>query len=186
MNKILKAAIRHYAYWRMGEDIAVLAAGIGLGAGLMYLCDPDRGRARRSRMIGEATGLLHHGEITIAKHGKDLANRMRGLAARAAAEVVPEGAVEDDILIERVRSRMGHLSPHPHEVEVQVRRGVVTLKSKLARADRRRILEEIRSVPGVKRVKGHFWLPQVVNPGVLIGFAAGVAAKARFPELQTK
>lgn len=194
MNKILRTIARQYAYRRIRRHAGALAAGIGLGAGLgmglgaglMYLCDPDRGRSRRSRLIGETSGLLHRSEDRMAKYGNDAVNRMRGLAAKAAAEAGAAEPVDDEILVERVKSRMGHLLAHPHEVEVQVHGGVVTLTGKLERADQRRVRNEVRAIPGVKRVNGHPGARAVFSPGFLIGYAAGLAGKAGSPVAQSK
>lgn len=84
-QRIFKAAIRRYVYWRLAEDLTVLAVGIGIGGGLMYLCDPDRGLKRRRRLTGEATKMLQRSETTIAKHGKEAASRVREMVAKAAA-----------------------------------------------------------------------------------------------------
>jgi hypothetical protein len=89
MNKIrkmiLKNTIRRYRYRRLVEDLAVLAVGLGVGSGLMYLCDPDRGLKRRKRLSGEASRMLQRSETTIAKHGKEVASRVRDMVAKAAA-----------------------------------------------------------------------------------------------------
>jgi len=89
MNKIrkiiFKNAIRRQMYQRLAEDLTLLAVGLGVGGGLMYLCDPDRGLKRRRRLTGEATRMLHRSETTIAKHGKEVASRVRDAVARAAA-----------------------------------------------------------------------------------------------------
>ena len=40
MKQNTSAMVKNCAYRRMGEDILALTAGLGLGAGMMYLCDP--------------------------------------------------------------------------------------------------------------------------------------------------
>jgi len=49
----------------------------------MYLCDPNRGRARRSRLAGEFRGFIRRDENRMAKRAKDVLNRVGGLAAEA-------------------------------------------------------------------------------------------------------
>jgi len=75
------------SFRRVAEDIAALAAGLGAGAGLMYLCDPDRGRARRNR-VARASGLRRE-EPTLAKRGMVLLGRARGVVSEAASGIVP-------------------------------------------------------------------------------------------------
>jgi len=55
------------AHHRITEDILVLTAGPGTGAGLMYLCDPKRGRLRRGRPIAELSRFIRRDENRMAK-----------------------------------------------------------------------------------------------------------------------
>ncbi len=165
------------AYKRIAEDILVLTAGLGAGAGLMYLCDPNRGRARRSRLAGELHGFIRRDESRVAKRAKDLLHRVGGLAAEAVSALTEEGeSVADQVLVERVNSRMGHAVAHPHEVKVQARDGVVTLEGKLTHSERRRLRQEVKAIPGVKRVNDCLTgRPGSFAPGLLVGLAAGLA-----------
>ena len=140
-------------YKRIAEDILVLTAGLGTGAGLMYLCDPKRGRARRGRLIAEFSGLIRRDEGRMKKRAKDLLNRVGGLAAEAVSALTEEEPVADEVLIERVRGRMGHVLVHPHAVEIHAKDGVVTLagaveqKSLASRAVN--IAKKVKGVKGV-------------------------------------
>jgi len=163
-------------YKHIAEDILVLTAGLGTGAGLMYLCDPNRGRARRSRLAGELSGLIRRDESKVAKHAKDLLHRVGGLAAEAVSAIAAEvESVADDVLVERVHSRLGHVIPHPHEVSVYAKDGLVTLEGKLTRLERRRVREEVKTIPGVKGVNDCLTTRSSFAPGLLIGLAAGLA-----------
>ncbi|MGA2711781.1 MAG: BON domain-containing protein [Bryobacteraceae bacterium] len=162
-------------YRRVGEDILALTAGLGAGAGLMYLCDPHRGRARRNRLVAQATGLFHRDENKLEKRAKYLLNRVEGFVAEAASALAPEEEITDEVLAERVRSRMGHVLSHPQEIQVHARHGVVTLEGKLIHAERRRLKEEVRAMPGVKRVNDRLESRSVFAPGLLMGLAAGLA-----------
>ncbi len=174
-NETVKAEARNGAqFQRVAEDVLALAAGLGAGAGLMYLYDPDRGRSRRKRLVSEATGLLNRGEKLVEKQGIDLLNRARGLVHETTTAFLKE-EIPDDVLAERVRSRMGHVLAHPHEVQVKAEGGVITLEGNLSRADRARLTEEVEAIPGVKRVKDHLAPRTVATPGMLMGLAAGLA-----------
>jgi hypothetical protein len=162
-------------YRRVAEDVLALTAGLGAGAGLMYLCDPHRGRARRKQLAARASGLLHRDENKLEKHAKDLLHRVEGFVAEAASALAPEEKITDEVLVERVRSRMGHVLPHPHEIQVHAHHGVVTLEGKLIHAERRRLKEEVRAIPGVKRVNDRLTPRSVFAPGLLVGLAAGLA-----------
>lgn len=169
------------AFRRVAEDVLALTAGLGAGAGLMYLYDPRRGRARRRRIIERTTGLLHRDESRIEKTGKDLLNRMRGVLADTATALSSEAHVPDETLVERVRSKIGHILENPHEVQVSARSGVVTIEGKLGHAQRRQLREEISAIPGVKRIEGHLAHRLAFNPALLAGLAAGLALLKKTP-----
>lgn len=141
----------------------------------MYLFDPNRGRSRRRRLIGEASGLLHRSGNRLEKHGKDLLSRIQGFGVRVAEEMAPQEPPSDEVLLERISSRMGHIVSNPHEVEVRVEKGTVTLEGKLTHPERRRLREEVRAMPGVKRLNAHLGSRPVLSPALLIGLGAGLA-----------
>ncbi len=58
-----------------------LLAGLGLGAGLMYLLDPQMGRRRRALVRDKAARLAHEAQDAAQVVGKDFGNRARGLAS---------------------------------------------------------------------------------------------------------
>lgn len=63
----------------MNKGFSTLA-GIGLGAGLMYLWDPDCGPRRRAAIRDEASHVLDKMDDVIEEAGQDLRNRVRGFA----------------------------------------------------------------------------------------------------------
>jgi hypothetical protein len=82
----LKNLVRHDGFWRrLGESTLALTAGAGVGAGLMYLCDPNRGHSRRRGLMGEASELLHRDAKKLEKGGKHLFRRLRGVVTEAEA-----------------------------------------------------------------------------------------------------
>jgi hypothetical protein len=163
------------AAWRVAGGVLAATAGLGAGAALMYLWDPERGRTRRHRLAEETSGLLRRNEITLEKRGKDLLNRVRGVAAEAAHALSREEPVSDEVLGERVRSRMGHVIPHPHEIQARAKDGVVTLEGKLSHAESRRLKDALRTVRGLKRIDDRLTTGFALTPGVLVGLAAGLA-----------
>src|ERR1035437_7438800 len=160
---------------RVAEDTLALMAGLGAGAGLMYLCDPGQGRARRGRLAAQASRMVRRDENKLERHAKDLLHRVQGFAAETASAIMPDEPVTDDVLADRVRSGIGHLVLHQQGIEVHARDGVVTLEGKLTHAERRRLEKEVKAIPGVKRVDNRLaspWSPFV--PGLVVGLAAGL------------
>src|SRR5437763_1294527 len=104
-----------------------LLAGAGLGAGLMYFLDPDRGRSRRAWMRDKAVHAAHEAQDAACVVGRDLRQRSQGLMAEAQSRL-REDHVSDDVLVERVRSQMGRVVSHPRAIEVMAHNGRVTLR----------------------------------------------------------
>jgi hypothetical protein len=171
---------------QMTEDILALTAGLGAGAGLMYLCDPDRGRRRRNRLMGGATGLLHRDTgswMDRGKHlagkalaNKDLLKQVAGLAGGVAAAIRPKERITDEMLTTRVRSAINRIVKDSSAIRVQVKDAAVTLEGKLERAYHRQLKDAVRAVPGVKNIVNRITAPKSSSPALwLIMLAAGFA-----------
>ena len=114
----------------------------------MYLADPGSGARRRGLIRGGFTHtrrkLLQFMDATV----RDTRNRAVGLGARTRS-LFGSRDVSDDILVERVRSRMGRYVSHPRAVEVTANDGVVTLRGPILQVELRDLLKAVRSVRGV-------------------------------------
>lgn len=132
---------------------AALAAGAALGAAVMYLADPDRGRTRRSRLEERAAKAARRSGRAIASRAEDLLNRAEGVIAQARAALGCDAHVDDAVLADRVRSRIGHVTEHAHEIQTEAKNGLVTLRGSVSRAEEHRVVAEIRAVAGVERVR---------------------------------
>jgi len=60
---------------------AAMLAGAGIGAGAMYLLDPELGRRRRAIARDKAISLAHETQHTAEVVAKDTQNRFQGLAS---------------------------------------------------------------------------------------------------------
>src|SRR5438874_12205809 len=63
------------------DDALCFFAGMGLGAGLMYVFDPQMGRRRRALARDKAVRLAHEAQDTAEVVRRDMTNRARGLAS---------------------------------------------------------------------------------------------------------
>jgi uncharacterized membrane protein len=119
----------------------------------MYLLDPERGRRRRAVAVAKAAHALRAGGSSLGRASRDLAHRGRGLAFEAGARLPLRSApVEDQVLENRVRSKMGRFVSHPSAIEVLAEDGEVTLAGEILESEVARLLAAVRSVRGVRKV----------------------------------
>jgi uncharacterized membrane protein len=150
---------------------AVLALGAaGLGAGLMYLLDPESGRRRRARLRDRSRAAAHRGQASLATAGRDLRNRLLGLAAETRARMTPE-TVADETLTERVRSHLGRCVRNARSVSVTARQGRVGLRGPIRAAEVEPALACVAGVPGVRGVENQLEVCQ--DPGGVPGLQDG-------------
>lgn len=164
----------------VAEGLLVLSVGICAGAGLLYLCAPRRGRVRRRWLARRVEHMFRRNEDGIVKQGKDLFNRVAGLATDAVCAGQNDSEVTDEALAECVRTRLADLVSRPGEVVVEANGGVITLKGTLTLAETHLLRSEVQKIPGVKglldvpvRSKLSF------APAIVFGLAAGLAALGR-------
>ena len=140
----------------MGKRISAgfLIAGVGVGAGCMYLMDPDRGKSRRALLRDKTTSAYRDVQTSVQRAQADLANRAHGLLARAQSAVQHE-PVEEDQLIARVRARLGHLVSHPHAIDVIAREGAITLSGAVLENEAPALVSGVGSIHGVSSVCDH-------------------------------
>lgn len=135
---------------RIERDLFFLG-GLAVGARLMYMLDPDRGRRRRALARDRASWLLHQAQHTLDRSVRDLANRVKGVAAEVISDLVPED-VDDVVLVDRVRARLGRAVSHPGAIHVYARDGVITLEGAVLQEEVQELILAVRSVRGVKAV----------------------------------
>jgi hypothetical protein len=127
----------------------IALATLGLGAGIMFLADPQEGRRRRARLRDGAVHAGHRVQSTARMTAHDVANRVTGLKARAISVVDGPDAADDEVVAERVRARLGRLVAHPHAVRVKVADGRVSLGGPVFEAEVQQLFEGVRRVRGV-------------------------------------
>ncbi|MGH8179887.1 MAG: SRPBCC family protein [Steroidobacteraceae bacterium] len=134
-----------------------MAARLFLGAAAagalsMYLLDPDHGRRRRAVMRDRLTSGISRLDDATSVASRDLRNRARGVAHEVRSRFTPE-EVPDEILSERVRSRLGWAVSHPGAIEVAALSGRVTLSGAVLEHEYVRLLRSIWAVRGVADVE---------------------------------
>ncbi|MEW5792172.1 MAG: BON domain-containing protein [Pseudomonadota bacterium] len=123
----------------------------GLGAGLMYLFDPERGKRRRALMRDKAVHTANKATDTVNKFSEDMMNRTRGLGSELRARMKRE-PVEDSILVERIRAAIGRLTSHPSAIQVEVQEGQVTLSGPILADEAQALIDRVENLRGVAGV----------------------------------
>jgi len=125
--------------------------GIGLGGALMYFLDPDRGTLRRKRVRDRLVHARSVASEGLGTTGRDLGNRVRGLAATTRSHLRSDDA-DDRIIEERVRNEIGRVVSHPSALTVTAEQGRVTLSGPVLAREFDDLLARVRKVRGVTDV----------------------------------
>jgi hypothetical protein len=117
----------------------------------MYFLDPERGRRRRALVRDKLAHTTRVSTNALGAAGVDVAHRATGLVARARS-IVSRRPVDDEVLIERVRAKLGRVVAHPHAISVVSTDVVVRLHGPVLQSEIQRLIRTIARVPGVRRV----------------------------------
>lgn len=140
---------------------AAFITGAAIGAGLMYVCDPDRGKRRRTIARDKLKSTARKTGLALERTAQDLSNHARGLAASVAAVFV-EKEVTDDVLVARIRSKLGHIVSHPSAIEVSAENGHVSLRGNVLASEIHELLSTVWSMRGVRGVDHYLKLKKRV------------------------
>ena len=123
----------------MNRGIAMIGTA-GLGAGLMYLLDPDRGHRRRARI-----------KNWLSNHTGNLTSEVRGLAGKVQSRWTDSGV--EDAIMDRINHVIKSISSTPQAIQASFRRGKLTLKGHGTTEEMKKLIGELRSIPGVQAVE---------------------------------
>jgi uncharacterized membrane protein len=132
------------------DEVLMAVGGFVAGAGLVYLLDPRSGARRRADVLHEAAHAASEIGDTAGKASRDLLNRGKGLFA--SLRRLREHEVDDVVLAERVRAKLGRHTSHPGAIEVSVENGRVELKGDVLIAEAEGVLDAIGRVRGVREI----------------------------------
>ena len=140
---------------KKGETGLALLGGFGLGALVMYVLDPARGARRRALARDKAVKLYNRATDRLGARSRDVRNRTKGAAAKTRSLLHSDDIVSDDVLAERVRSRIGRSVGHPGALEVSALGGRIRLAGPVLEREVEELLDTVRSTPGVAEVEDH-------------------------------
>lgn len=132
------------------NSVMRLATAFAVGAATMYYLDPQTGRRRRAIVRDKSAAVGHDVKEAARSKTKRAVDHARGAAARTRAQLANE-FVDDDVLRDRVRSKLGHLVDAP--IEVEVLDGRVVLSGNLTARGFDELISAISTMPGVQNVE---------------------------------
>jgi uncharacterized membrane protein len=125
----------------------LIVIGAALGGAVMFFLDPEKGRRRRAWVRDQAISASSNVRTFVDSGKRDLLHRGSVATGRLHAMITRRPA-SDSVLVDRVRSKMGHYVAHSSAIEVTASGGEVTLSGSIPAH------EHDELVDGVSRVKG--------------------------------
>lgn len=164
---------------------AAMIISAGLGAGFMYLFDPDRGRRRRALARDQMVRVTRKATDALDTTSKDVMNRSRGLRANLRSWLYAEREATDEVIGKRVRAAIGRSITHPGSIEVLVRDGRVTLAGPILAHEVTPLLRQVWRVRGVTDVENQ--LEAHTEPGNIPGLQGepGIRSGSRISFMQS-
>jgi hypothetical protein len=139
-----------------------LLVGAALGAGVIYMMDPQNGRRRRALVRDKLVRASHVTRDAVDTAVRDAVNRSRGMVAASQSRFRSED-VSDEVLVERVRAKLGRVCSHPHALDVLASDGTVTLRGPILEHDAPAVLRTTGRVRGVTAVMNELELHQTAE-----------------------
>ena len=129
----------------------MFGAGLGIGTLAMFMLDPDRGRSRRARVREKLASTARKTGEGIGVTARDLSNRAHGVAASIQSKFTSD-KVDDAVLVDRVRSKLGRVVSHPGAIHVSAENGNVTLSGPILEEEVDYLLARVRRMQNVNEV----------------------------------
>jgi len=165
----------------------VFLIGVGVGAAILYMADPQTGRRRRALAKDQFVRASRKARKVLDGSGRELANRTSGLVAATRRRWTGE-AIDDRRLAERVRARIGHTCSHPRAIEVKASDGIVTLSGPILAGEVSALLGAVWNVPGLHAIRNELTVhhsadvePSPQGEGSAAGAALGFLRRRWMP-----
>lgn len=134
------------------SDARGFGYGLLAGLGMMFLLDPRQGNARRALVRDKSRRTVREVEDALHIGSRDLGHRVEGMIARMFGGAAEE-PISDDVLVARVRARLGHVCNHAHGIQVNAKgNGCIELKGPVLAEEHERIVWTASHVPGVREL----------------------------------
>lgn len=152
--------------------VGTAGLGAGVGAGLMYLLDPQGGRGRRAVARDKSVAVLKQGGKAAARTSRHLGNKTRGLAAEAGSRLRKSDLVDDgQKLLKKVQKAVRASVSHPAAIDPILENGRVYLHGLVLASEVALLLSAIGAVEGVTDVENRLEIHE--SPKDLAAFRKG-------------
>ena len=125
--------------------------GLGIGTGLMFLFDPDQGKRRRALLRDKCTWAARKTGEGMEVTARDLRNRTQGLVSGVQSRFSSE-PVDDAVLVDRVRAKLGRVVSHPRAIRVSAQNGRVVLSGPILATEVPALLASANKVSGINQL----------------------------------
>lgn len=156
------------------NNIAKIIASTGIGAGLMYLLDPDKGRRRRALLHDKWMRAVNKGADAIEVTARDIRNRSYGMLVES-RRLLASNEVDGESVEERVRAEIGRIVSHPHAIRTAVDGGNLVLSGPVLEREVDPLLARVSSVPGVMQIDNQLEVHK--TPGNISGLQGAPARR---------
>ncbi|HEX9376094.1 MAG TPA: BON domain-containing protein [Actinomycetota bacterium] len=145
--------------------IRTFAAGTAMGAVAQYFFDPNRGKARRHRLVDRIGAMTRRTGRRLEREGRYRAGQIRGVGQKLAHRTPEEVDVDDLTLKDRIESEAFSPNLPKGNVNVTVVDSMVELRGQLATPeDIDALVSQVREVAGVVDVRNLLHLPGTPAP----------------------
>jgi hypothetical protein len=144
------------------NTVVKLAVAFAAGAAAMYFFDPETGRLRRSGVRERGFGLREKLEGASRYGAMRRAERIPGAVRRTRVATQP---VDDALLRDRIRSRLGHVVAHSSALLVDVQAGHVVLGGVVAAHELEDVVHTALETSGVRSVDNQLSVEASVAEG---------------------
>lgn len=138
------------------KRFSIMSAAVG--AGLMFLLDPDKGKRRRALIRDQLTHFKHKMTGVINAKTQDARNRGLGLIARS-RRVFEADKVSEDALAAKVRRVVQEKVSDPGAIETQVENGRVILSGNILDEELPVLLESVQRLDEVSTIDNRLRIP---------------------------
>jgi len=129
----------------------LILIGAALGGAAMFFLDPEKGRRRRALVRDQAMKASSNVRTFVDSGKRDLVHRGSVATGRLRALITRRPA-SDPVLVDRVRSKMGHYVAHPSAIEVTASAGEVTLSGSIPAHEHDGLIDGVSRIGGVTAV----------------------------------